>query len=121
NRRFAYGRSCGRPSCSPAGMTKLPRLFWRGLAGFIIAMALTPLVQRPLLEAHAAQQAAVTGDPTGATTGTAKDVAVKDAKNPSFPRVWAAAGNTRSGSNSYGRWSAVSSLWFCMAAFGWWG
>ncbi len=65
----------------------------RLIMGFVLAMALTPLLPGQVVSAQA--PAAVAGDPTGSTTGTAKDLAIKDPKNPTLPEVMDAVGHNK--------------------------
>ena len=48
------------------------------------------------------------GDPTGATTGTAKDVTVKDANNPTLPEVMETVGHNK---------IAINFVWTLLAGF----
>ena len=48
------------------------------------------------------------GDPTGATTGTAADVTVKDAKNPTLPEVMETVGHNK---------IAINFVWTLLAGF----
>ena len=48
------------------------------------------------------------GDPTGATTGTAADVTVKDAKNPTLPEVMETVGHNK---------VAINFVWTLLAGF----
>ena len=62
-----------------------------------------------LVSAQAPAAAAqVTGDPTGATTGTAKDVAVKDPANPTLPEVMETVGHNK---------IAINFMWTLMTGF----
>jgi ammonium transporter, Amt family len=56
----------------------------------------------------AAQVAAPAGDPSGALTGTAKDVAVKDATNPTLPEVMETVGHSK---------IAINMVWTLLAGF----
>jgi Amt family ammonium transporter len=73
-------------------MTMRVSVFRRLMTGCVLAMALAPFV--PMQAVHA-QTAAVTGDPTGAATGTAKDVTVKDLKNPALSEVMDTVGHNK--------------------------
>src|SRR3982750_4296696 len=84
-------------------------VLWRVAAGFVFAMALAALLQRPALEAQGTQQpTVVTGDPTGATTGTAKDVTVKDAANPTMTEVMDTVGQKK---------IAINVVWTLLCGF----
>src|SRR5262249_36334134 len=78
-------------------MRKHAGLLWRIAAGFLLAFAVTTLMQSRNLQAQATPQPApaALNDPTGATTGTAKDVAVKDPKNPTLGEVMDTVGHNR--------------------------
>jgi ammonium transporter, Amt family len=79
----------------------------RLVMGFVLAMALAPIVPARL-SAQAPAQAASVGDPTGASTGTAKDVAVKDAKNPTLAEVMDTVGHNK---------IAINIVWTLLAGF----
>jgi ammonium transporter, Amt family len=78
-------------------MSRRAGLIGRVVAGFILAFALTSLIHPPAVRAQAAPAAApaALNDPTGATTGTAKDVTVKDPKNPTLTEVMDTVGHNR--------------------------
>ena len=63
--------------------------------GILCAMAIAAI--RPVLRAQqpTTEAAAPVGDPTGATTGTAKDVTVKDPANPTLPEVMETVGHNK--------------------------
>ncbi|HTM25903.1 MAG TPA: ammonium transporter [Vicinamibacterales bacterium] len=82
----------------------LRRLF----LGFVLAMALAPLLPAQVVSAQAPAQAAAAGDPTGASTGTAKDVAVKDPKNPTLPEVMETVGHNK---------IAINIVWTLLTGF----
>ena len=65
----------------------------RAMIGALVALAVSTAIYEPVLRAQA--PAAAVNDPTGATTGTAKDVAVKDAANPTLPEVMETVGHTK--------------------------
>jgi Amt family ammonium transporter len=78
----------------------------RLVMGFVLAMALAPL-----LPAHVSAQTAQAqpaGDPTGAATGTAKDVAVKDAKAPTLGEVMDTVGHNK---------IAINVVWTLLCGF----
>ncbi|HYT76778.1 MAG TPA: hypothetical protein VEL79_18630, partial [Vicinamibacterales bacterium] len=75
------------------GMIMRASVVRRLIMGFVLAMALTPLLPGQVVSAQA--PAAVAGDPTGSTTGTAKDLAIKDPKNPTLPEVMDAVGHNK--------------------------
>jgi Amt family ammonium transporter len=70
-------------------------LFRRLALGGLLAFALTVMLDTPAVQAQAPAPAAALNDPTGATTGTAKDVTVKDAANPTLPEVMETVGHTK--------------------------
>ena len=78
-------------------MTRRAGLICRVAAGFLLAFALTSLLHPRVVQAQASPAAApaALNDPTGATTGTAKDVAVKDPKNPTLGEVMDTVGHNR--------------------------
>jgi Amt family ammonium transporter len=75
--------------------------------GFVLAMALTPLLPAQVVIAQTPAQTA-TGDPTGAATGTARDVPVKDPKSPTLPEVMETVGHNR---------IAINFVWTLLAGF----
>ncbi len=68
------------------------------------------VVARPLLAQAPAPAAAAapTGDPTGAVTGTAADVTVKDAANPQLAEVMETVGHNK---------IAINMVWVLLAGF----
>ena len=72
-------------------MNRRAGLICRVVLGFCIAAALIPLLHTQIVSA----QAAGVGDPTGAATGTAKDVTVKDANNPTLAEVMETVGHNK--------------------------
>src|SRR5262245_39698294 len=72
-------------------------LFRRLAIGGLLAFALSVMPGNSAVEAQAPAKApaAPLNDPTGATTGTAKDVAVKDAANPTLPEVMETIGHIK--------------------------
>ena len=90
-------------------MNKRVRFCCRLLAGFLVAMALTSIVQTPVIQAQGAIGASSpASDPTGATTGTAKDVGVKDPKNPTLAEVMDTVGHNK---------IAINVVWTLLAGF----
>ncbi|MEO8481349.1 MAG: ammonium transporter [Acidobacteriota bacterium] len=77
------------------------------LLGVALAI-LGAVVVRPSLQAQAATPPAALNDPTGATTGTAKDVTVKDAANPTLPEVMETVGHNK---------IAINFVWVLMTGF----
>jgi len=81
------------------------------LIGVLCAIALGTVV-RPILHAQQPSdqqtQAAPLNDPTGATTGTAKDVPVKDPSNPTLAEVMETVGHSR---------IAINMVWTLLAGF----
>ncbi len=68
----------------------------RAALGFLLALVLTPLIHPQVARAQApAAAAASLGDPTGATTGTAKDVTVRDPDNPTLAEVMDTVGHNK--------------------------
>src|SRR4029078_425870 len=85
---------------------RLPKLCMK----LVIAAVLTFLVgtaTQYTLEAQGAI-AQVQGDPTGATTGTASDVTVKDPKNPTLQEVMETVGHNK---------IAINFVWTLLAGF----
>jgi ammonium transporter, Amt family len=75
-------------------MTRRAGLLCRVAIGFVLAMALAPLMHSQVVQAQTAAVPAAS-DPTGATTGTAKDVAVKDPQNPTLGEVMDTIGHNK--------------------------
>ena len=86
-------------------MTKRAALFWKVVAGAVLALLLITATA-PLASA---QGAIGQPDPTGAMTGTAKDVPVKDAANPTLQEVMDTVGHNK---------IAINFVWTLLAAFG---
>ena len=80
----------------------------RALFGALIAFTLTSAWQAPTLDAQAQTATAVANDPSGAATGTAKDVPVKDAANPTLPEVMETVGHNR---------IAINMVWMLFCGF----
>src|SRR5206468_1533911 len=78
-------------------MSRRAGLIARVVAGFLLAFALTSLTHPRVIQAQASAAAApaALNDPTGATTGTGKDVTVKDPKNPTLTEVMDTVGHNR--------------------------
>src|SRR5205809_1969440 len=75
-------------------MSRRAGLFCRVAFAICVTLALVPAIAGETVSAQAAQ-AAPAGDPTGATTGTAKDVPVKDAAKPTLPEVMDTVGHNK--------------------------
>ncbi|MFN7914166.1 MAG: ammonium transporter [Vicinamibacterales bacterium] len=75
----------------------------RVLAWALLVFALTLTVSPAALHAQAAPN-----DPTGAATGVAKDVAVKDANNPTLPEVMDTVGHNK---------VAINFMWTLLTGF----
>ena len=77
------------------------------LAAALLALWFSNVTSTPTVHAQGAigQPA---GDPTGATTGTAKDVTVKDAANPTLPEVMETVGHTK---------IAINIMWTLITGF----
>ena len=83
------------------------------LCSFLVGCVLALLVGagiRSVVYAQAPEPAAAAAlnDPTGATTGTAKDVTVKDAANPTLPEVMDTVGHNK---------IAINFVWTLVAGF----
>jgi ammonium transporter, Amt family len=77
-------------------------------AGALLALFVS-VVARPLtLQAQATEASAPAADPSGAATGTAKDVAVKDAANPQLSEVMETVGHSK---------IAINMMWTLFAGF----
>lgn len=85
-------------------MTKRAALFWKVIAGAVLALVLMTATA-PLASA---QGAIGQPDPTGAATGTAKDVPVKDAANPTLQEVMDTVGHNK---------IAINFVWTLLAGF----
>jgi Amt family ammonium transporter len=68
--------------------------FCRALIRALVVLALVAAVTPSIVPVHAQTQAAV-NDPTGAATGSAKDVAVKDPKAPTLEEVMDTVGHNK--------------------------
>ena len=88
-------------------MTSSMRVFRVLLCGFALAFFVT-LVARPLTAQAQSPAPASLNDPSGAATGTAKDVTVKDAANPTLPEVMEAVGHNK---------IAINMVWTLIAGF----
>src|SRR4051812_13875086 len=75
-------------------MSRRAGFFCRVAFAIVVTLALAPTIATETVIAQAAQ-AAPAGDPTGATTGTAKDVPVKDAAHPTLPEVMDTVGHNK--------------------------
>lgn len=82
-------------------------LIRRAVLGALLAFAVTSMLHPPAVRAQA-ETTAPANDPTGATTGTAKDVAVKDAANPTLPEVMETIGHNK---------IAINIMWTLLAGF----
>jgi Amt family ammonium transporter len=80
-------------------------LFWKVVLAALLAMAVSTATGSYTINA---QGAIAQGDPTGAATGTAKDVTVKDAKNPSLGEVMETVGHNK---------IAINFVWTLLAGF----
>ena len=67
----------------------------RVLFGALLAFTLTSAFPRTVVQAQGAAAMAPVNDPTGATTGSAKDVAVKDSANPTLAEVMDTVGHNK--------------------------
>src|SRR5438045_3106779 len=85
-----------------------PRPLARSLMLGVALAIVGALVTRPTLQAQAPAPAAALNDPSGAATGTAKDVAVKDAKNPTLPEVMDTVGHNK---------IAINFMWTLLTGF----
>jgi ammonium transporter, Amt family len=86
-------------------MMRRPSVFWKVIVAALLAVILSSAADSYV--AHA-QGAIAQGDPTGATTGTAKDVGVKDAANPSLAEVMETVGHNK---------IAINFVWTLLAGF----
>jgi Amt family ammonium transporter len=84
-------------------MTRRATLFWKVVLAALLAFAVSNATDWST--AHA--QGAI-GDPTGALTGTAKDVAVKDAANPTLSEVMDTVGHNK---------IAINIMWTLLTGF----
>jgi len=82
-------------------MGLIRRLFIGALLAFTLTSVLHPITVQ-------AQGAIAQGDPTGATTGTAKDVTVKDPANPTLSEVMETVGHNK---------IAINFVWTLLAGF----
>jgi Amt family ammonium transporter len=63
--------------------------------GALVGLVLTSIPILPVLHAQEAVQTSPANDPSGAATGTAKDVTVKDPANPTMAEVMETVGHTK--------------------------
>ncbi len=75
-------------------MKRRAKVFWKFVVVALLAFVVGSIAAPYTLHAQGAI-GQVRGDPTGATTGTAKDVAVKDAANPTLGEVMDTVGHNR--------------------------
>src|SRR4030095_9445155 len=95
-------------------MTRRATLFWKVVIAALLAMAVSTATGSYTVNA---QGAIAQGDPTGATTGTAKDVTVKDPKNPSLGEVMETVGHNKIAINFVWTLLAVFLVMFMQAGF----
>ena len=88
-------------------MRKHKGLVLRVIAGFLLAAALTSLLHSRVT-AQAQEPAAPLNDPTGATTGSAKDVTVADPANPTLTEVMDTVGHNK---------VAINIVWTLLCGF----
>jgi ammonium transporter, Amt family len=86
-------------------MSRHTKLFGKVLLAALLTFAVSAATDS--YYAHA-QGAIAQGDPTGATTGTAKDVTVKDANNPTMSEVMETVGHNK---------IAINFVWTLLAGF----
>ena len=86
-------------------MSRHTQLFGKVLLAALLTFAVSAATNS--YYAHA-QGAIAQGDPTGATTGTAKDVTVKDASNPTMSEVMETVGHNK---------IAINFVWTLLAGF----
>ena len=67
----------------------------RLILGALLALTLTTVLHPPVVLQAQSQAAAPLNDPTGAATGTAKDVTVKDPANPTLQEVMDTVGHSK--------------------------
>ncbi|HEV8316014.1 MAG TPA: ammonium transporter [Vicinamibacterales bacterium] len=81
-------------------MTARATLFWKVIVAALLAFAVSTASSSYVVKAQ--------GDPTGAITGTAKDVTVKDAKNPTLAEAMETIGHNK---------IAINFVWTLLAGF----
>ena len=91
-------------------MTRHTTLIGKVLIALLLTFVLSSVGSSYATRAQGAiaQPAAPQGDPTGATTGTAKDVTVKDAANPTIGEVMETVGHNK---------IAINFVWTLLAGF----
>ena len=91
-------------------MTRHTTLIGKVLIALLLTFVLSSVGSSYATRAQGAigQPAAPQGDPTGATTGTAKDVTVKDAANPTIGEVMDTVGHNK---------IAINFVWTLLAGF----
>ena len=88
-------------------MKRHTKLFAKVVTAALLAFALST-ASSYVVHAQGAIAQPAQGDPTGATTGTAKDVAVKDAANPTLSEVMETVGHNK---------IAINFVWTLLAGF----
>src|SRR5258706_15883912 len=88
-------------------MTRRANFLCRFLIAAFVALAFGSLLVPQTVSAQGAISQ-VKGNPTGATTGTAADVTVKDPKNPTLPEVMETVGHNK---------IAINFVWTLLAGF----
>ena len=83
-------------------------LLRRLATGALLAVALSSLPIPSTLRAQAQEAAAPANDPSGAATGLAKDVVVKDPANPTLPEVMDTVGHNK---------IAINMMWTLLCGF----
>src|SRR6266508_2905911 len=86
-------------------MSRRAGLFCRVAVAVVMTLALTPVIGTQTVSAQAAAPAA---DPSGAATGTAKDVTVKDAAHPTLAEVMETVGHNK---------ISINFVWTLVAGF----
>ena len=89
-------------------MRRHTKLFTKVLIAALLTLVLSAAGNSYSAHAQGAIAQPPKGDPTGATTGTAKDVTVKDAKNPTLPEVMETVGHNK---------IAINFVWTLLAGF----
>ena len=89
-------------------MSRRTGLVWRVILGALVAFAVSTATHPHVLLAQTATQVAPLNDPTGATTGTARDVTVRDPRDPTLVEVMDAVGHNR---------IALNMVWTLLAGF----
>ena len=89
-------------------MTIRATFMWKVIGAALLALVVSTMVAPSVAQAQGAIGQQVQGDPTGANTGTAADVTLKDPKNPTLQDVMTEVGHSK---------IAINFVWTLLAGF----